>query len=99
MTTDNENKTPADFLEEEQEGISYIKPNLELKLTTKKKQECRDIVKEIKSFGVNQRQIIFIIDLLALELENMEHVRAIRDAVKYSRENLEESSIILNSDS
>jgi len=56
---------PADFMDnEEQEGVLYIKPNLEMKLSPHKKQECRDMILEIKKFGVNQRQIMFLIELL-----------------------------------
>jgi hypothetical protein len=38
-------------------------------------------LKEIKEFGVNQRQILFLIHLLAMELENQEAMRAISKAV------------------
>lgn len=80
---------PAEFLEEERPGVTYVKPSLEMKLTSVKKDECREIVREIKSFGVSQRQLLFIIDLLALELENNEATRAIKAAVSGSRENME----------
>lgn len=78
---------PVDFFDsEEKEGVAYIKPNLELNLTPAKKDECRKIVMEIKKFGVNQRQILFIIDLLALELDKMEMVRGIRKIVNEERQ-------------
>jgi len=38
---------------------------------------CRDIIKEINNFGITQRQAMLIIHLLASELENVEHMRAI----------------------
>lgn len=38
---------------------------------------CREIVKTINDFGVNQRQILTIIRLLAFELENMDDCREI----------------------
>jgi hypothetical protein len=43
---------------------------------------CRQIVKEIGNYGVTQRQAMFIIYLLALELENVEHMRSITALVK-----------------
>jgi len=46
------------------------------------KDECRNIVSEIMKFGVSQRQIIEIVNLLALELENRDQMKSIRDAAK-----------------
>lgn len=43
---------------------------------------CRKIVREINNFGITQRQQGLLIYLLALELENFEHMRAITTAVK-----------------
>jgi len=43
---------------------------------------CRKIVKEISQFGVSQRQYMFIIYLLALELENVENMRALTSFLK-----------------
>jgi hypothetical protein len=42
----------------------------------------RNIVSEVLDFGVNQDQINQIIGLLALELENREHVNAYRGVYK-----------------
>ena len=49
------NNTLDDFLtdpENAEEGVDYIQPNIETKLPANKRNECREIVKEIKSFGV-----------------------------------------------
>lgn len=43
---------------------------------------CRKIVREIAEFGVTQRQQMFIIYLLALELENIENMRSITSLLK-----------------
>ena len=43
---------------------------------------CRQIVKEISMLGISERQRTFIIYLLAMELENQEHVQAITAVVK-----------------
>jgi hypothetical protein len=43
---------------------------------------CRKIVREIAQFGVTQRQQMYLIYLLALELENIENMRAITSFLK-----------------
>ncbi len=39
------------------------------------KQIARQIVREVSNFGITQRQQLFIIYLLAMELENVEHMQ------------------------
>ena len=46
------------------------------------KQECREIVKKIMDFGVSQRQIIELLNILALELEDRKLMQDIRNAIK-----------------
>lgn len=82
---------PAEFLEDERPGVAYVKPKLEMVLSQEKKNQCREIVKEICDFGVNQRQILYIIDLLALRVENNEHMKEIRNAVSKSRDEMTEA--------
>lgn len=92
----DEIQKPAEFFDNEpQEGVLYIKPNLEMKLSPQKKQECRDMILEIKQFGINQRQILFLIELLSLEMENMEHVKLMRESIRQCRESTQDSAIIL----
>ena len=43
---------------------------------------CRKIVKEIGDFGVTDRQRLMIIYLLALELENVQHMREVTATVR-----------------
>ena len=43
---------------------------------------CRQIVKEINNFGITQRQSLMVMYLLASELENVEHMRAITRLVR-----------------
>jgi hypothetical protein len=43
---------------------------------------CRQIVREITNFGITQRQSMFLIYLLASELENVEHMQVITQLVK-----------------
>lgn len=43
---------------------------------------CRQVVREISNFGVTQRQSLMIIYLMALELENIEHMQVITQTIK-----------------
>lgn len=45
-------------------------------------EECRKIVKEILNVGITQRQQMFLIYLLSLELENIQHVKDLTDVIK-----------------
>jgi|GEM_PF-2364488 hypothetical protein len=54
--------------------------------------KSRDIVKEIMDFGVSQDQIHQIINLLSLELENPEHMKAYVNVYKNVRDNKVEGS-------
>ena len=97
MSEENENPTtPAPFLTDEpEEGVEYIQPNIEVKLPAPKRMECRNIVKEIKNFGVNQRQILYLCYLLALELEDREVMLSLTKAIGDSREKVKISSLVL----
>jgi hypothetical protein len=48
----------------------------------KENEECRKIVKEILNVGLTQRQQTFLIYLLSLELENIDHVKNLTDLIK-----------------
>lgn len=48
--------------------------------------QCRDIVREIMRFGVSQKQIYFIMYLLSLELENVEHMKELSAIFREVRE-------------
>ncbi len=87
---------PAPFLTDEPEpGVKYIEPNVELKLSARKRMECREILKEIKEFGVNQRQYLYLIYLLSLELESREVMLALTTAIGENREKVKLTSLIL----
>lgn len=66
----------------------YVEPNIEYELSKEKRQTCRDIVREIKEFGVNQRQILFLVQLLAMELENRQVMQAISKAIGEARKDI-----------
>ena len=79
----------------EENDAPYVQPNIEAELPREKRQVCRDIVSEIKNFGVNQRQILFIVQLLAMELENGEAMRAIVKAVGAVRKDIPAGSKLI----
>ena len=92
---------PAEFLtdvENLEEGVEYIKPNIEARLTSIKRNECREIVQEIRKFGISQRQLLYLISLLALELENREIMLALTKAVGDNREKIPISNLVLPED-
>lgn len=89
MTTEENNGEWDSLLTEEaQEGEEYIQPNIELELPVNKRKDCRDIVMEIRKFGVSQRQMLYIIYLLSLELEDNKAMKAIVKAIGENRKNV-----------
>ena len=56
---------------------------------------CRQIAGEISKFGVNQRQLLNIIKLLAMELEDREALVAISAVVKEALEGAQVSSNLI----
>ena len=59
---------------------------------------CRQIVKEISKFGVNQGQLLNIIKLLAMELEDHEAMVAISAVVKEALEGAQVSSNLITTE-
>ena len=89
MTEENQTGEWDSLLTEEaQEGEEYIQPNIELELPVNKRKDCRDIVMEIRKFGVSQRQMLYIIYLLSLELEDNKTMRSIIKAIGENRKNI-----------
>ncbi len=89
---------PAELLvdpDKVEEGVGYIQPNIETKLDKDKRQECRNIVQEIKNYGVTQRQILYLIYLLSLELENVEVMRAVAKCVGENREKVPTTKLVV----
>lgn len=70
------------------EGEGYIQPNIEAKLSSKKRQECREIVQEIRQFGISQRQLVYLIYLLSLDLENLELMKSLTKQIGEQRDNV-----------
>ena len=92
MTTDNNDKQTGEWdsllTEEAKEGEEYIQPNVELELPAAKRKVCRDILQEIKTFGVSQRQMLYLIYLMSLELEDNVTMKAIANAIGQNRKNI-----------
>lgn len=72
----------------ETNNIPYIQPSIEGKLAKEKKDEIHQIVQEINNFGISQRQIIYLIYQLALQLEERSAMLAIVKAVNENREKI-----------
>lgn len=51
-------------------------------------EKCRSIVNEIIMFGVNEKEKIKIIDLLAFELENINMMRKVHNIIKESKDKI-----------
>jgi hypothetical protein len=58
-------------------------------------EKCRNIKNEIMNFGVNNEEIIKIIELLSLELEDITLMKEIRDLILKEKINTEEKPDIL----
>lgn len=56
--------------------------NSKVQITAEKLQKCREIVREIENFGVDEMQRMQIIYLLSLNLENRESLEDISTAAK-----------------
>jgi hypothetical protein len=66
------------------------------KRTAKQLRECREIVKEIREFGINEFMTLQIINLLSLELESREAMIEISEAAKkYLPDEDQQSDLIL----
>ena len=74
------------FAETPREGVAYIHPSIETKLSKEKRDEVHQIVQEIKNFGASQRQLLYLIYQLALNLESRSALVAITQAVNTTRE-------------
>lgn len=70
-----------DQAQPDDDNAVFVEPNIEFELSKDKRQACRDIVAEIKNFGVNQRMILYLIQLLVMELENGDAMRALSKAI------------------
>jgi len=79
-------------------SLQYVVPNVDVKLPSAKRLECRKIVREIKDFGLNQRQVLYLVYLLSLELENRETMLALTKVVGEHRENFPVSKLIVSED-
>ena len=56
-------------------------------------EKCRNIKKEILDFGVNEKEIIKLIELLSLELENTSLMKEINNLIKPEKSTQEKIKI------
>lgn len=81
---------------EVKEDEAYVVPNyIETKLSKEKRMECRGIVKTINQYGVSQRMKLYLIYLLALELENRDSMMKIAKVVGECKDTIEDSKLIV----
>lgn len=81
------------------EGEAYVVPNyVETKLPKEKRMECRGIVKTINEYGISQRMKLYLIYLLALELENRDAMLKITKAVGECKDTIEDSKLIVGTE-
>lgn len=79
------------------EGEAYVVPNyVETKLSKEKRLQCRGIVKTINDFGVSQRMKLYLIYLLALELENRDSMMKIAKVVGECKDTIEDSKLVVD---
>lgn len=73
----------------------YVVPNyIETKLSKEKRLACRGIVKTINEYGVSQRMKLYVIYLLALELENRDSMLKIVKVISECKDKIEDSKIV-----
>lgn len=92
------------MIDNNEDDNNIIKPNIEMELSAEKRQTVREILKEIKNFGVSQRQMVYLIYCLSLELENNEFMRDLvavvgkhrsKVPVQISEQNIPKKKILL----
>jgi len=69
----------------EDDSQPTVEFSVETMLPKDRKNECRDVVRQLNSFGFSQRQKLYLSYLLALELENHHASKFLVDAIKKTR--------------
>jgi hypothetical protein len=88
---------PAELLTEiPEKDKQYITPSyIETKLNSDRKMEARNIVRVINEYGVSDRQKLFIIYLLALELENRILLSGIASSVAAAEKEIDSPKVLV----
>lgn len=73
--------------------MSFLDPNSPEDLDSIKK--CREITKEILNFGVSEKEITKIIELLSYELENISLMKHIKNFYVSESQQSDKKNIIL----
>lgn len=89
---EEQEENPDKFLTDEEEATNeeeYVKPDIELKLPYFKRKESKEVVAEInKQCSPGQRQLLYLIYLLSLQLEDRNTMNVIINACKTNRKEL-----------
>lgn len=94
---DLENTTVFDQTKED--GVEYVAPSyIETVLSKEKRQECRAIVRTINDYSVSPRQKMYLIYLLALELEDPVMMRKITTFIAEGQKNIQDSRVLTTSE-
>jgi hypothetical protein len=84
MTTNNVLEEGSDLAPDD-DSQSTVEFSVETMLTKDRKDECRNVLQQLNSFGFSQRQKLYLSYLMALELENHHASKYLVDAVKQTR--------------
>lgn len=79
------------------EGVQYIKPKyVELSLSKDRKQELRALLKTLNEYGMSQRDRLFLMYIMALELESREAMTAIVDGISIADEHIPKRRLLVD---
>lgn len=89
-----------EFLDDEkEENVDYVSPSyIETTLSKEKKQECRDIVRSVNEYGISQRQKMFLIYLLTLELENVKLMKRLTSVIAEENTTVQDAKVLVSTD-
>jgi len=82
------------YLEDEAtEGVEYIKPKyVELSLSKERKQELRALLRTLNEYGMSQRDRLFLIYIMSLEVESREGMLALVEGVSKADEHISKTN-------
>jgi hypothetical protein len=101
MTENNEGNFEGMLTDESEvkDGEAYVVPNyVETKLSKEKRMECRGVVKAINQHGITQRMKLYLIYLLALELENRDSMMKIVKILAECKDQIEDSKLVVENE-
>lgn len=95
MTTENLSRFESYLSEDAESGVEYVKPKyVELTLTKERKLELRALLKTLNDYGMSQRDKLFLMYIMSLELESREAMVAIVDGISVADEYIPKKSLL-----